>query len=81
MDEGVGDLGAGEDATTDSDTGVAADSATEDNVATSVDGDEGAGSTDDHETNIKRELTPNLAPVNVNEQEMIPLSQPIYLQQ
>ena len=36
-DEGVGDLGVGEDATAE-----AADSATEDNVAASVEGDEGA---------------------------------------
>ena len=54
-DEGVGDLGAGEeDAATDSATGVAADSATEatdsateDNVATSVEGDAGADAADD----------------------------------
>ena len=46
-DEGVGDLGAGEDAAADSATGVAADSATEDSVAASVEGDEGAGAEDD----------------------------------
>ena len=47
-DEGVGDLGAGEDAATDSATDEAADSsATEDSVAASVEGDEGAGAADD----------------------------------
>ena len=46
-DEDVGDLGDGEDAATDSATGVAADSATEDSVAASVEGDEGAGAVED----------------------------------
>ena len=41
-DEGVGDLGVGEDEATGSATAEAADSATEDNVAASVEGDEGA---------------------------------------
>ena len=43
----MGDWGAGEDATADSATGVAADSATEDNVAASVEGDAGADATYD----------------------------------
>ena len=43
----MGDLGAGEDAASDSATDEATDSATEDSVAASLEGDEGAGATDD----------------------------------
>jgi len=42
-----GGVGAGEDAATDSSTGVAADSATEDNEEASAEGDEGADAADD----------------------------------